>query len=459
MRPTLNPHLRDFWAAPARNRVLYGGRDSSKSWDAAGNAVALAQFTRVRLMATRQFQNRIDDSVYTLLKIQIERFGLKNRFAVYNNRIECPETGSDFLFYGRARNIDEIKGTEGVDIHWGEECHLMTKEEFRIIDPTMRKEGSEHWFLFNPRFKKDFVYQNFVVNPPPDTIVRHINYDENPFLSSTSRKIIEHMRATDFDLYQHIYGGAPMGDDERVIIKSTWIEAAIDAHIRLGFPIDGPGKIGFDVADDGDDLCANIHSKGSVVLWGEEWKGREDELLKSCSRTHQNAAARDAHIYYDSIGVGASSGAKFAEINAAKGMNVRYTKFNAGDAVQNPESYYSREGGNKIRNKDFFCNLKAQTWWSVADRFRNTYDAIHNGTVYPVDELISISSTMPHLEKLKSELSTPRRDFDNNGRVKVESKKDLKSSTREGGSVPSPNLADAAVMCFSPKKPGGFFGA
>ncbi|MDP4114395.1 MAG: phage terminase large subunit, partial [Bacillota bacterium] len=124
MRPTLNPVLRDFWAKPARNRILYGGRDSSKSWDAAGNAIALAQYTKVRTMATRQFQNRIDDSVYSLLKIQIERFGLKNRFAIYNNRIECPETGSDFLFYGRARNIDEIKGTEGVDIHWAEECHL-----------------------------------------------------------------------------------------------------------------------------------------------------------------------------------------------------------------------------------------------------------------------------------------------------------------------------------------------
>lgn len=437
---------------------MYGGRDSSKSWDAAGNAIALAQFTKVRTMATRQFQNKIDDSVYTLLKIQIERFGLKKKFAIYNNRIECPDTGSDFLFYGRARNIDEIKGTEGVDIHWAEECHLMTKGEFRIIDPTMRKEGSEHWFLFNPRFSRDFVYQNFVVSPPPDTIIRCINYDENPFLSETSRKIIAHMRETDPDLYQHIYRGVPMNDDARVIIKSTWIEAAIDAHIRLGFAIDGPDKIGFDVADDGDDLCANIHTKGSVALWGEEWQGQEHELLKSCSRTYRNASAREAHIYYDCIGVGASAGAKFEEINQAGSIKLAYTKFNAGDAVQNPEAYYSREGGNKIKNKDFFCNLKAQTWWGIADRFRNTYDAVHNGTQYSVDELISISSTMPQLEKLKTELSTPRRDFDNNGRVKVESKKDLKSPNREGGAVKSPNLADAFVMCFAPKKPGGFFG-
>ena len=74
--PTLNPALRDFWRAPARNRILYGGRDSSKSWDAAGFAIYLAQEPRLklRILCTRQFQNKIEESVYTLLKIQIARF-------------------------------------------------------------------------------------------------------------------------------------------------------------------------------------------------------------------------------------------------------------------------------------------------------------------------------------------------------------------------------------------------
>ena len=103
----------------------------------------------------------------------------------------------------------------------------------------------------------------------------------------------------------------------------------------------------------------------------------------------------------------------------------------------------------------YFANLKAQTWWNIADRFRNTYNAINRGEKFKDDELISISSTMPHLEKLKTELSTPKRDFDGNGRVKVESKADLAKSTRIGGSVPSPNLADAFVMAFAPPVSSG----
>ena len=55
--------------------------------------------------------------------------------------------------------------------------------------------------------------------------------------------------------------------------------------------------------------------------------------------------------------------------------------------------------------------------------------------------MISLSSDCPYLDKLIDELSTPKRDYGADGRVKVESKKDL--AKRE---VPSPNLADALVM-------------
>ena len=88
--PSLNPALKDFWPKPARNRVLYGGRSSSKSWDAAGVAIFLAFNMKLKFMCTRQFQNRIDDSVYTLLKIQIERFGLRSHFRILDNSTSAP---------------------------------------------------------------------------------------------------------------------------------------------------------------------------------------------------------------------------------------------------------------------------------------------------------------------------------------------------------------------------------
>lgn len=444
--PTLNPALRDFWLEPARNRILYGGRDSSKSWDAAGFAVFLAQQCRIRVCCARQFQNKIAESVYTLLKIQIERFGLSAEFKITDNSIIHKGTGSEFLFYGLWRHIDEIKSLEGIDILWIEEAHNLTESQWEVLEPTIRKEGSQVWIIFNPKLSTDFTYKRFVVNPPPNTIKRLINYTENPFLSETSRGIIAALKGSDYEAYEHIYLGVPRTDDDNVIINRSWIEAAIDAHEKLGFTAEGAKRIGFDVADGGADKCANVYAHGSVVSWSDEWKAKEDELLKSCERTYNNARERDAGVNYDSIGVGATAGAKFQEINAAMRVDgalfqLAYQKFNAGGAVYAPDDTYQP----KVTNKDMFANIKAQTWWLVADRFRNTYNALRNGEKFSADQMISIASDCPMLERIIDELSTPKRDYDANGRVKVESKKDL--AKRE---VASPNLADAFIMCFVP---------
>jgi phage terminase large subunit len=427
---------------PARNRVLCGGRSSSKSWDAAGFAIFLAQQMKLKFLCTRQFQNRIEDSVYSLLKIQIERFGLRAKFRILDNKIICTATGSEFVFYGLWRQIDEVKSIESIDIHWSEEAHLLTEAQWKVLEPTIRKQGSQHWLIFNPRLATDFVYKRFVTNPPPRTVKRLINYDENPFLSQTMRDVIEAAKAEDEDEFAHIYLGQPKDDDDDAIIKRSWIMAAIDAHKTLGFEPSGRKRIGFDVADSGADKCAQIYAHGSVVSWADLWNAGEDELLKSCTRVWKCAQERQASVTYDSIGVGASAGAKFGELNeTVVDGRIQYQKFNAGAAVFKPDSDYQP----KTKNKDMFLNLKAQSWWLVADRFRNTYNAIRKGDKFSDDELISLSSDLPYLDQLIDELSTPKRDYDNNGKVKVESKKDL--AKRE---IASPNLADAFVMAYAP---------
>ncbi|EHF8258729.1 PBSX family phage terminase large subunit [Enterobacter roggenkampii] len=447
-KPTLNPALRPFWTTRARNKVLYGGRSSSKSWDAAGFAIYLADHYPLRFLCTRQIQNKIEESVYALLKIQINRFGLRHRFRILDNKIINRHTGAEFIFYGLWRHIEEIKSLESVDVLWNEEAHAITEAQWEILEPTIRKEGSECWFIFNPRLVTDYVWRNFVVDPPPDTLVRKINYDENKFLSSTMKNVIDAAKARDPETFEHVYLGVPRTDDDNAVIKLSWVEAAIDAHKKLGFEPSGRKRLGFDVADSGADKCANVYRYGSVVYWADEWKAKEDELMKSCKRTYNAALERGAEIVYDSIGVGAGSGSKFEEINAERkaadpyhSAAIQHTKFNAGEGVHEPDEVYQLD----ILNKDFFANLKAQAWWLVAERFRNTYNAVKNGEKFDVDDLISIDSDCPLLEKLKFELSTPHRDFDKNGRVMVESKKDL--AKRD---VPSPNIADAFIMAFAP---------
>jgi phage terminase large subunit len=405
-------------------------------------ATFLANAAKLRILCTRQFQNKIEESVYALLKIQIERFGLSNRFEILHNKITNRITGTEFLFYGLARNIAEVKSLEGVDILWIEEGHYLTKAQWDILEPTIRKNGSQVWVVFNPKLATDFVYKTFVLNPDGDTIVRKINYDENPFLSDTSRKVIEKRKAADYDNYLHVYEGVPMLDDERVVIKRSWLMAALDAHKALEIEIRGSKRKGFDIADAGEDACATVDAVGPLATSSDTWRGKEDELLKSCTRVHSDARTHGSLVIYDAIGVGASAGAKFNELNATDGPNVEHMKFFAGGAVFRPDAKY---GDTEMKNKDFFSNIKAQAWWLVADRLRNTYNAVRNGQKFADEDMIFIDSAMPNLDKLMDELSTPLRDYDAAGRVKVESKKDL--AKRE---VASPNLADAFIMAFLP---------
>lgn len=460
LRATLNPALRSFWRTPARNRVLYGGRSSSKSWDAAGFAIFLASNFKVRFLCTRQFQNKIEESVYTLLKVQIERFGLRDQFDITNNKIIHKTTGSEFIFYGLWRHIDEIKSLEGVDICWIEEAHNLTQAQWEILEPTVRKEGSQFWIIFNPRLASDFVYRNFVTNTPNsligdnvrgvagDTIKRLINYTENPFLSSTIRKVIAKKEAEDPEEFRRIYLGEPQEDDDRAVIKRSWVLAAIGAkkflmdegRLTLRQAM-GRQRIGFDIADGGKDKCAYVEFNGIEAVGLDEWKAGEDELLKSVTRVHAQARMSGAEVDYDSIGIGAFAGAKFIELNELCQTSVEHHKFNAGGGVINPDDPSDPDNPNSPTNQEFYSNLKAQTWWDIATMFRNTFNAVRKGMPFDPAEIISLSPDLPQLDGLIDELCTPLRDFDNAGKVKVESKKDLKKRD-----VVSPNKADAFVM-------------
>lgn len=397
----------------------------------------------MRFLCARQYQSKIEESVYTLLKLQIERFGLQANFLVLENKIICRSTGSEFVFYGLWRSIDEIKGLEGIDVLWIEEAHALTQDQWDILEATLRKEGSQIWIIFNPKLITDFVYKTFVTNTPPDTVKRKINYDENPFLSETIRKVIADLKVSDFDRYRHIYEGEPESNDESSIIKRGWLMSALDAHKKLGIEPRGTTRLGFDIADSGNDKCAIVESFGPLARWSDQWKASEDELLKSCTRAWARGRDQGAEIVYDAIGVGASAGAKFNEINAEQSQRVKHVKFFAGGAVLRPDAYY--DDVSRVKNKDFFSNVKAQTWWLVADRLRNTFSAVSTGQKFNDEDMIFIDSGIPNLDQLIDELSMPRRDYDAAGRVKVESKSDL---AKRG--VESPNLADAFIMANLP---------
>lgn len=192
---------------PYRYKVMYGGRGSSKSWSVARKLILRAAEKKLLILCTRELQKSIKQSVHRILKNQIEIMGLSNFFEVTETTIKGLN-GSEFIFLGTKHNPEEIKSTEGVDICWIEEAHNLTENSWDIIDPTIRKEGSEIWITFNPRFKFDHIYQLFIANvPPPGSWVQRVNWQDNRYFTDVLRKQMEHMKLVDFEKYLHIWEG------------------------------------------------------------------------------------------------------------------------------------------------------------------------------------------------------------------------------------------------------------
>lgn len=354
-------------------------------------------------------------------------------------------TGSEFMFYGIKNNPTKIKSLEGIDICWMEEAEAVSKDSWDILIPTIRKPGSEIWVSYNPKNILDDTHQRFVISPPDDICLLTVNYTDNPHFPEVLRLEMEECRRKDYDLYLHIWEGEPVADSDMAIIKPSWISAAVDAHLKIGFSASGRKRVGFDVADEGEDSNATTLAHGSVVTDCNQWN--KGDVITSADRVKNYAEeVRASEIVYDSIGVGAGVKAHLKRV-----CKIPATGFNAGESVFKPEAKYA----DGKTNKDMFSNIKAQAWWGVRDRFYNTWRVIKHLEANPNDtefvkqftddQLISLSSGIKQLEYLKAELSRPWVDYDNNGRVKVESKKDMKKR-----GIPSPNMADSLIMAFAP---------
>ena len=436
-----NPYFKPI-IRKARYKVLYGGRGSGKSYFLAELAVEVSRRIGTVILCAREFQGSLDDSVYQLLIETIDRLGYADEFDILKSTITHKGTGAKFVFYGIKNNVTKIKSIQGVGVCWVEEAEAVTKNSWDVLIPSIRGDkNAEIWISFNPKNILDDTYQRFIVHPPKDSIVLKANYDINPHFADTPllADMLE-CKERDEDLYRHIWLGEPVADSELAIIKPSWIEAAIDAHEKLGFSAAGRRILGFDVADEGDDANATVLRYGSVVTDMQQWRGQD--VIYSADKVYLYAQEQNIdRIVYDNIGVGAGVKAQFRRKNG----KVQTLGFNAGGAVYKPDAKYTDDK----KNRDMFANIKAQAWWMVRDRFYKTWRAVHHGDSYTEDQLISLSSSLHELEYLTAELSRPQVDYDQNGRVKVESKKDMKKR-----GIPSPNRADALVMAFAPVQGG-----
>ena len=451
------PEKLKFIFKPKRIKVLYGGRGGGKTVGITKALLLMAGQEEKRVLCLREFMNSIDDSVHASLQDEILTMGMDKIYKVGGRSI-TGSNGSSFTYAQLARNLSSIKSKHNYDIAWVEEAETVSEKSIEVLEPTLRKEGSEIWYSFNPDDEFGAVYSKYVkpylseldahgFYEDDDLYVCKINLPDNPYAPPELTNASDRMKRENYKKWLHIYGGHVFGDYSDAIIQPEWVNAAIDAHKKIkGWEPMGIKCMGFDPADTGNDAKALVMRHGSVITFGRKWEdGDLDEAIK---RTFDKAyELRADHIVYDSDGLG--RGVKVGLDKRIEGKNITVSGYGGNDKKDFENVLYM---GDKS-NKDTFKNKRAQYYWLLRDRFEATYNAVTKGLYTDTDDLISISSDIDDIDTLRAELSRVQRKRGANSFIQIESKQDMKK--RE---VKSPNMADALVMCFANPPPKAAWG-
>lgn len=443
---------------PKRVKLVIGGRGSGKSQTVAQLCVMDAQTKGLKTACFREFQNSIDDSVYSLLKTCIEHMGVGG-FEVQANRIL--QNGEDaFKFRGMARNPDAVKSMHGFKRFWIEEGQTVSAKSLELIMPTLREEGSEVWITANPGSRADPLSQEFIVPYEKELLdngyyeddyimIIVCNYTDNPFFPD----VLEQQRIKDFNtksraLYNHIWLGEFYDEIENAIISADWFDAAIDAHEKKGFTGTGAVIASYDPSDEGADAKGYAARHGSVVF--NVLDNPTGDITEGTSWAVDQALKDNADWFvWDGDGMGIAVKSQVSKL--LDGRKVDYSIFRGSESVDDPELEYieadSLDSAKRKTNKDTFYNKRAQFYIKLRDRFYNTWRAVVKGDYVNPDEMISLSSDIKHLDRLRAEVCRIPLKRNNNGKIQIMSKLDMSKLD-----IPSPNMADALMMCmFAPK--------
>lgn len=216
----------------------YGGRASAKSHFFAELLVEENLRMKIDSVCIREVQKSLRFSVKRTIESKIAAHNAGAYFTV-QDKIITSSRGGITIFEGmQNQTADSIKSLEGFKRAYVEEAQTLSQRSIDLLDPTIRADGSQLWFAWNPRFATDPVEQ-LLRGPhlPPGAIVVRANYRDNPWFPEVLRPKVEFDRQHDKDKYEHVWmGGYEQHSEARVFRR--WqveeFETPSNATLRFG---------------------------------------------------------------------------------------------------------------------------------------------------------------------------------------------------------------------------------
>jgi phage terminase large subunit len=295
----------------------------------------------------------------------------------------------------------QVKGLEGFDIFFLEEASAISEESISMLLPTLRKEGSELWAVWNPETDYDPVYTRLWLAERDDVLRIELESGiiDNPYFPNVLQTEMETDYKNNPDEAEHIWGGSPRKQGENAAISRVEIRAAAARDAEET----DPDEVGVDVGRFGRDQTQMYRRRGAKTIDHKELTKKDTQFVAK-EAWEFAGKTRDVVIKVDDTGVGGGVTDRLNEF----GANVIPINF-----------------GGSPKDKKKYDTVADEMWFD-----------------FPITE-----ASIPNDPQLLQELGGRLYDYDKIGRRKIEPKKNFKD--RFGR---SPDKADALLLCYYSRK-------
>lgn len=329
---------------------------------------------------------------------------------IKSDRIELKASPEEAFISARTSRSEQPDALQGIHAEFVllvvDEAPGVSEAVFESAGGSMSGHNATTLLLGNPTRTSGYFYETFH-RLSGDWKNLHVSCLDSPRVSKEYVSEMATRYGEGSNAYRvRVLGEFPLADDD-TLISLELAQAAIDRDV-----VQNPGAPifwGLDVARFGTDSSALCKRQGNVIIEpAKTWKNL-DLMTLAGAVLHEweccDAKDRPADILVDSIGLGAGVVDRLREMKLpVRGINV----------------------GESPAIKNQYANLRAELW-GRAKAWLEKRDC-----------------KLPRDERLVNELSSPRYSFMSNGKLKLESKDDMK---RRG--LASPDVADAFVLTFA----------
>ena len=394
------------------------GKSTAASW-----AMLWYLLTRypVKVVVTAPTSSQLFDALFAEIKRWVKEMppALSELLEVKSDRIELKPSPTEAFISARTSRAEQPEALQGIHSDHvmlvADEASGVPEAVFEAAAGSMSGHSAVTVLLGNPVRGSGYFYETH--NRLRDEwFTLHVNCEKSKRVSKEFVREMAVKYGEESNAYRvRVLGEFPLADDDTMIPFSV-VEQAMNRDIE----IDKFASMtyGVDVARFGSDKSALAKKKGNVITEVKRWRGLDlMQLVGAIKHEYDSEEPEDRplNIYIDSIGLGSGVVDRLREMGLpAVGINVS----------ESPAM------------KTAYINLRGELWGKMKNWLEQR------------------NCVLPKDDDLLSDLTAPRYTFNSSGKLRVESKDEMKKR-----GLASPDLADACILTLAGEAAVGIYGS